>query len=407
MRPRPFSLLIKPSSADCNLNCEYCFYLDRSTLYPSSKYHRMNQTVLEQMICSYMQTEQPVYSFTWQGGEPTLMGLDFFNHAIILQNISSKPGTSITNGLQTNATFIDDTWAAFFARHRFLIGVSLDGTKHFHDKYRRYKNGQGSYTNVLSGIKCLQNQKVEFNILTLVSQANVSSPLDTYRYLRDDVKCFFHQYIECVEFDSHNTLMPYAIHGNQWGDFLCTIFDEWARYDTQSVSIRLFDSILSMMVDNTPTLCSSGNDCRQYFVVEHNGDVYPCDFYVEKGRKLGNVSEASWSKRLASISYESFGKQKRNWHEQCVICPYLKYCAGDCPKNRSSEDCTTLGAKSILCDGWKQFYSHTLPTFEKLAEEIKKRRKQVNRAPKPAIRIGRNELCLCGSGKKYKKCCIK
>jgi uncharacterized protein len=247
---------------------------------------------------------------------------------------------------------------------------------------------------------------VDLNILTLVSQANISKALEVYQFLRDELECMYHQYIECVEFDARGDLIPFSINGGQWGDFLCTIFDEWLAHDTRRVSVRLFDSILATLVDGRPTLCSAGTDCRNYFVIEYNGDVYPCDFYVKKDLKLRNIADTSWNSMLTSRLYESFGLQKQQWSNACENCHYLRFCGGDCQKNRPRRGINSL-ARSLLCDGWKQFFAHSLPSFRKLAKKIELDRHAAQHLSPPAKNIGRNETCPCGSGKKYKKCCMK
>ena len=416
---RPFSLLVKPSSADCNLRCRYCFYLDRAELYPDATRHRMSDEVLERMISSYMGTAQPQYSIGWQGGEPTLMGLDFFKRVIALEQQYGRPGANISNGLQTNTTLIDDAWATHLARYNFLVGVSIDGPAERHDRYRVFVDGRGAHADVLRGVECLKRQRVEYNVLTLVSQSNVHHPKEIYHYLRDDLDVLFHQYIECVEFDEDGSLAPFAIKAGEWGDFLCGIYDEWiACGDTRRVSVRLFDTILTKLVDGVPNVCASGTDCRQYLVVEHNGDIYPCDFYVRPELKLGNIMEHSWEELLASPLYADFGARKRQWNEACEACEFLSLCAGGCPKNRPGQG-STPHELSVLCAGWKQFYQHTHAGFTRLAAEVRAERDEMARrarydaalarraAGDPSVGVGRNDPCPCGSGKKYKKCCAR
>jgi len=408
---KPFSLLIKPASADCNLHCTYCFYLDRSALYPETKRHRMPDKVLAQMIFSYMKTEQKQYTFGWQGGEPTLMGVDFFRRVTELQQKYGRSGTLVTNGLQTNATLIDEEFAKHLAKYKFLVGVSLDGPENIHNRYRITADGRGSYTDVLRGIEHLKQNNVEFNILTLVTSANVKKGRDVYRFLCD-MGFFYHQYIPCVEFDDKGSPMPFSINGEEWGDFLCEIFDEWIKRDTRKVSVRLFDSILALMVDNERNVCRMGNNCCQYFVVEHNGDIYPCDFFVDSDKRLGNIMNDSWEELQTSPRYIEFGRKKALWNEECNHCEHLKYCSGDCLKHRLYERDNSRDL-SWLCSGWKRFFNHALPELEKLASSIKKERQLQQLANQKRgiqnrfshMKIGRNEPCPCGSGKKYKKCC--
>jgi len=405
LRNKPFSLLIKPASADCNLRCAYCFYLDRKELYPQTSRHRMSDEVLERMISTYMATDQPAYSFGWQGGEPTLMGESFFRRLTELQKEHGKPGSVVANGLQTNATLITDDMAEHLGRYHFLIGVSLDGPEEIHDRYRRTIDGRGSHRQVLQGIERLRRNRVEYNILTLVSAANVEEPARVYRYLMERGE-MYHQYIPCVEFDDDGSPLPYTISGEQWGRFLCGIFDQWRASDTARVSIRLFDSILALMVDGQPNVCSMRTNCCQYFVVEHNGDVYPCDFFVQKDLYLGNVMTHSWDELMRSPVYRAFGERKRRWNRRCDSCPYLAFCAGDCQKQRyyGSED---PGQASHLCAGWRMFYEKTLPEFERLAARVRSMRARSARSPgRDGARTepGRNDPCFCGSGKKYKHC---
>lgn len=366
---KPFSLLVKPASADCNLACEYCFYLDKSRMYPGTSRHRMSDAVLEKMISSYMATEQPQYVFGWQGGEPTLCGVDFFRRATELQERYAPAGASIANGLQTNATLIDDEFAAYLARYNFLVGVSLDGPEKLHNRYRKNAAGAGSHSSVLEGIRRLERNRVEFNILTLVSAGNVGHAREVYRYLKDN-GFYFHQYIPCVEFDAKGEPEPFSIGGDEWGEFLCAIFDEWASGDVRRVSVRLFDAILTYLVDGTRTMCRMERNCCQYFVVEHNGDVYPCDFFVQGDLKLGNVAKHSWQALRNLPRYKEFGKQKLLVNELCRECEYLELCAGDCLKHRLYAG---RGAKTLswLCAGWKRFFAHALGRLKEIAGDVK------------------------------------
>ena len=402
MSTQPFSLLIKPTSADCNLRCTYCFYLKKSELYPDSKNHRMSDEVLEKMISGYLSTEQPVYTFGWQGGEPTLMGQAFFEKVIALQQ-KYGIGKTISNGLQTNGTLIDDSFARLLAEYNFLLGVSLDGPPEVHNRFRTRADGSPTHGDVLQGIECLKRNKVEFNVLTLVNQANVTRGKEIYEYLcKEDF--LYHQYIPCVEFDKNGDLLPYAITGAQWGQFLCDIYDAWSARDTRRVSIRMFDSILNHMLFGGYTVCHMTGNCCQYFVVEHNGDIYPCDFYVEEGKKLGNLTKDSWDEMQNSSRYLEFGAYKAEWDRACTQCEYLTYCSGDCQKHRPN-DGTTEDRLSWLCEGWKAFYQHSLPGSRKLAEDYV-RQNAPNSATKLFVdhKFDRNGLCYCGSKKKYKKC---
>ncbi|MFW9783972.1 MAG: radical SAM protein, partial [Candidatus Heimdallarchaeota archaeon] len=301
---KTFSLLIKPVSADCNLRCKYCFYIGHlDNIEPKP---RMSENTLETMIASYMQTDQNNnYAFGWQGGEPTLLGIKFWEKVVELQTKYAPPGAVISNGLQTNGTLITDELARLFAEYRFLLGVSLDGPPHLHDIYRKTIGQTPSHSLVLQGIKRLKKANVEFNILTLVNSKTVKNTSEIYQYLKDN-EFYYHQYIPCVEFDRNGNLEPYSITGDEWGDFLCELFETWIRNDINKVSIRLFDSIINYLINGTFNVCYMGNNCCQYFVVEYDGNVYPCDFFVQNDLLLGNVKTNSWDEIKKSPIYLKF-----------------------------------------------------------------------------------------------------
>jgi uncharacterized protein len=359
-----FSLLIKPAAADCNLRCAYCFYIGRLGL--TGPRPRMSDEVLEQTIASYMASRQATsYTFSWQGGEPGLLGLSFFKRVVELQKKHAPRRAVVCNGFQTNGTLISDELAAFLAEYKFLFGVSLDGPAPLHDHYRKTRDGQATHALVCKGIERLRKHGVDFNILALVNDRTVKQPRELYGYFKN--RGFLHQqYVPCVEFDEAGRLRPYAITGREWGDFLCAIFDRWIDEDAGRISIRLFDSILEYLVRGKRNACAMGTDCRQYFVVEHDGSVYPCDFFVRDELKLGNVTTGTWREFLESPLYRQFGLEKAKWCDECRACPWLPFCHGDCQKFRPAG----ASAKSVLCDGWQAFYAHALPRLERLAAEI-------------------------------------
>ena len=408
---RGFSLLVKPASADCNLRCEYCFYLEKSGLYPQADSHRMSHEVLERMISSYMSTDQAQYSFGWQGGEPTLMGTEFFRSVVELQQKHGKRGSIVCNGLQTNATLLDDAMARLFAQYHFLLGVSLDGPEEVHNRFRSNRAGSGTHDRVLRGIEILKANGVEFNVLAAVSRSNIDRGARIFEYLVDQ-DILFHQYIPIVEFDDGGNPLPFSITGEQWGEFLCAVFDAWYPRYSRTVSIRLFDSIISMLVDGVPTVCSMGSNCCQYFVVEHNGDVYPCDFFVEPDKRLGNVLSGSWADFLVSPTYRRFGRQKPRFNEACSDCRHRTLCVGDCLKHRFRGERSSRQL-SWLCPGWIRFYDHALDRLKELGSDVVRERadrdaalrREPVRAGGPAgAAAGRNDPCPCGSGRKYKHC---
>lgn len=404
---REFSLLIKPTSADCNLRCDYCFYLNRNSLHPAHAPHRMTTETLEHMVSSFMALPMKQYAFGWQGGEPALMGVEFFRTVTALQQKHGRAGAVVANALQTNATLIDDEFARHLAEYRFLAGVSLDGPAQLHDRYRTDRSRGGSHSRVLRGIECLQRHGVEHNVLVLVSRANVRHARAVYRYLVG-LGLQFHQYIPCVEFDSNGVLQPYAIDSSAWGEFLCELYDTWREGDQRRVSIRMFDSIVAWESSRERTVCTMGRDCRHYFVVEYNGDIYPCDFFVEPSLRIGNVASTPWAAALDSPLYRQFGARKTAWHPMCATCEYLELCAGDCPKHRWPAGVRDSEA-SALCSGWKRFYRHAHAGLRELARTVA--REKAGESGGTAVasqQVGaprRNSQCPCGSGRKYKHCC--
>lgn len=399
-----FSLLIKPVSADCNLRCDYCFYIDHLNIVDHKP--RMSDNTLEAMITNYMQTHQNnQYAFGWQGGEPTLLGIKFWKKVVELQAKYAPPGAMISNGLQTNGTLITDELAKFFAEYKFLLGVSLDGPPFLHNFYRKTIGNTPTHNLVMRGIEKLKKNNVEFNILTLVNNKTVKKASEIYRYLKGH-QFYYHQYIPCVEFDENYNLKPYSITGEDWGTFLCELFDAWIKTDVNTVSIRLFDSIINYLVYGTYNVCYMGNNCCQYFVVEYDGNVYPCDFFVRKDLLLGNVKTDSWDDFIKSKVYNEFGVQKSIWNKSCKECSFVDLCHGDCQKFRY-EDYQNLDRISVLCKGWKKFYTNTLPRFKLLAERIKQKNEINYTLQVKSKKIPRNSACPCGSGKKYKNCCLR
>ena len=364
----------------------------------------MTLETLEVMIKSYMATDQnKQYAFGWQGGEPTLMGLDFFKKVVEFQLKYAQPGSSISNGIQTNATMITDDFARFLGEYKFLVGVSLDGPEYLHDHYRKTIGHKPTHSLVMRGIVHLKRNNVEFNILSLINNLSVKKAKEIYHYLCD--KGFlFHQYIPCVEFDKNGQLKSYSITGKDWGIFLTELFNEWIKQDVNKVSIRLFDSIMEYLVYGRYNVCYMQDNCVQYFVVEHDGGVYPCDFFVQENLLLGSINTNSWEDLINSQTYQSFGAQKSNWNEECNLCPYLSLCHGDCQKFRYGAP-NYPNRLSNLCQGWKIFYTKTLPRFKTIADKFKKENKLTEPYLFKFPKFGRNEACPCGSGEKFKNCC--
>ena len=325
-------LLVKPAGPDCNIKCPRCFYSAKSALFPCAA-HRMGPEVAAKLY-------EQASSITFQGGEPLLMGLDFF-----------KPFAErgIACSLQTNGTLMTPEIARFIAEHRWLTGISFDGPPEIHNRTR-----DNSFDAAKRGYDLLRKAGADVNVLTLVSSANVSEPEALYRFVRDELGATFHQYIECAE----------DLTGDAWGDFLIRVFDEWMKADTRTISVRNFDNVFNWMVAGLRSSCTSCPDCRNYLVVEHNGDVYPCDFFVTPEWKLGNVVTDRIDDLARSPKYAEFGRRKAQYPLRCATCDYLAFCHGDCVKNRDN-------GQSRLCPGIDRFLAHAVPRLEPLAAEFR------------------------------------
>jgi uncharacterized protein len=363
---KPFTLLIKPAGADCNIRCEYCFYLDH--LKMQKKTPRMTDAVLEKLIKGYMKTQQPVYSLAFQGGEPTIMGLDFYKKVVELEKKYAPRGATVANAIQTNGILINDEFAEFLAANKFLVGLSLDGSEHNHNKYRKDAGGKGTHGRVIKAAEIMDKHGVEFNILSLVNSYSVGYARETYEYLKG-LGFNYQQYIPCVEFGQE-----WCVDGEAWGDFLIELFDTWYPEDVYKVSIRYFDSIVNRMVTGQSNVCHMDSHCCQYFVVENDGSVYPCDFFVRPELKLGNIRTGTWQSFVDSPKYHEFGARKMILNRECQSCKWFKLCMGDCQKHRENFP-RDKEALSHLCRGYKKFFEHAIPTFEKIsahaAQEMK------------------------------------
>jgi uncharacterized protein len=357
--------MAKPRGAICNLDCEYCFYLRKEDLYQGSSF-RMSDQTLESYVRQYIAAQRaPEVNFAWQGGEPTLMGLDFFRKAVAYQQKYARPGMRIENALQTNGTLLDDEWCRFFDENRFLIGISLDGPREAHDFYRKDKGGAPTFDRVLHAIQLLKKHQVDFNILTCVSAANGEQPLEVYHFLRDEIGAEHIQFIPIVErenatgFQEGTALTPRSITGEQYGRFLISIFNEWMRRDVGKVFVQMFDTTLGHWLGAPGGLCVFQETCGLALAMEHNGDVYSCDHFVEPRHRLGNLLETPLTELVGSVQQKQFGLDKReSLPHYCRECPVLFACHGGCPKDRT--ELTPDGEPGLnhLCSGFKAFFTH-------------------------------------------------
>jgi uncharacterized protein len=331
--PRISSLLIKPASAVCNLDCAYCFYLDRQAdPYHALPARRMSLETLERLVDTYLFYSYPDSVFAFQGGEPTLAGLPFFTKLVEFQKQYGRNGQTVGNSLQTNALLLDQSWCDLFRAYDWLLGVSLDGPEAVNDLYRVDKRGRGSWKRVIQSVELLQKNNLEFNILCVLSQANVGCPQELYRFYRG-LGIGHLQFIPLAEFDLQGNPLPFTISPEQYGRFLCELFDLWWP-DRRKVRIRFFDNIAEALAGRKPGNCTMHEACDSYVVVEYNGDVYPCDFFVESAWKLGNITLDSWPEIARRTRRYSFASTKTLAHPECQACQYRSICHGGCPKLR-------------------------------------------------------------------------
>ncbi len=367
---KPFTLLIKPSGSDCNLDCRYCFYKNRAPDVGEGK-QRMSYEVLEKLVKDYMELKFPFSGFAWQGGEPTLMGLDFYKSVVELQQKFGVPGQEVSNSLQTNAVLLDDQWCEFLHENKFLVGISIDGPKELHDYYRLDLGGHGTYDKVMRAIECCKEHKVEFNTLTLINNITAEHPDEIFDFLID-LGIRYMQFISCVETDPKSgRIADFSVSPKQYGKFLCRIFDRWMKFGPQNLSIRNFDSILSFFITGRHTVCTFDRHCDHYIVIEHTGDVFPCDFFVDPKWRLGNIMETSMEELATGAAKLDVMQNKQRLCNKCFSCRHLAVCWGGCLKDRMPLDSEKLACESYFCESYTKFFDYSLPRFMKLADKFR------------------------------------
>lgn len=329
----------------------------------------MSDGVLEKLIAYYLQLGFPINNLTWQGGEPTLMGLDFYKKVVANEQKFGADGQEIANSLQTNALNLDDEWCEFLREYNWLVGISLDGPRHLHDYYRCDHSGRGTYDRVMASLENCRKHKVQFNILVLLNDRNVAAPDELFDFfLGKRIK--YLQFVPCVEREGGSEkIADFSITPQQYGDFLCRLFDRWQDFGPEKISIRLFDSLLSYIIQGRHTECTFGRRCDDYIVIEHNGDVFCCDFFVDNDHRLGNILETPLPQLFDSEIKRNFARRKRNVDNKCVICRYYVLCRGGCLKDRIvlNNDWT---APSYFCSAYKQFFEHALGRLSQAAAKV-------------------------------------
>jgi uncharacterized protein len=429
--PAGFHLLAKPTGAVCNLDCSYCFFLSKEMLYPGSRF-RMADEMLEQYVRQLIDAHAglPVVTFAWQGGEPTLMGVDFFRRSVEIADRHLAPGQRAEYTIQTNGTLLDAEWADFFKRHDFLVGISIDGPREIHDEFRVNKGGRGSFDQVMAGLEHLAAAGVEWNALTTVHAENGDRGREVYRFLRDGCGARFIQFIPIIErvaeagddgavpwsswrdrplyVQEGSAVTNRSIGAEQYGRFLVDVFEEWVRSDIGTVYVQMFDVALANWVGEPPGLCVHSETCGLALALEHTGDLYCCDHFVEPEYKLGNIAEHRMADLVASPKQRDFGLAKRDaLPAYCRSCDVRFACHGGCPKDRFVLTPDGEPGLNYLCPGFKVFFHHVDAPMRAMRDLLRR-----GRAPSEIMAAyaaadatrGRNDSCTCGSGRKWKRC---
>lgn len=387
---RPVYVMLKPIGSVCNLACDYCYYLEKSRLYPDVKQHILTEELLERFIKEYIecQTTNEIL-FTWHGGETLMRPLSFYKKALELQRKYGR-GRQIDNCIQTNGTLLTDEWCRFFKENNFLVGISIDGPQDFHDEYRRNKQGLPSFYKVMRGVELLKKHQVEYNAMAVVNDYNVDFPLEFYNFFKE-IDCRYIQFspiVERVKKGNLSTpldkgeevaLAPFSVDAMKWGEFLCTLFDEWVKNDVGTFFIQLFDATLANWVGEKPGICTLAATCGHAGVMEFNGDVYSCDHFVFPEYKLGNIRTQTLTEMMYSPAQLRFGQDKHDkLPGQCKECEFLFACHGECPKNRFLY--TTEGEYGLnyLCEGYKIFFKHVAPYMDFMKHELLAKRPPAN-----------------------------
>lgn len=389
---RPLYVMLKPAGSLCNLRCKYCYYLEKNALYTEQKNHVISDEMLNKFIREYIEAQtSPDVLFCWHGGETLMRPISFYRRAIELQRKYAR-GRRIDNTIQTNATMLTDEWCEFFRENNFLVGVSIDGPQEFHDEYRRTATGKPTFHKVMQGIRLLNKHNVEWNALAVVNDFNAEYPLEFYNFFKE-IGCHYIQFTPIVErrierndglslapgMEEGGELVDFSVTPEQWGKFLCTIFDEWVRHDVGTYFIQIFDATLANWAGVQPGLCSLAKECGHAGVMEFNGDVYSCDHFVYPEHLLGNINEKTITEMMYGEKQREFAKLKHELlPQQCRECPVEFACHGECPKNRFTRDKYGNPGLNYLCKGYRQFFEHVKPYMDFMKGELDAKRPPSN-----------------------------
>ena len=378
---REFQVFVKPIGPICNLNCSYCYYLGKEQLYPKAEQFLMSDEILEEYIDQHISASlEKVIRFSWHGGEPTLLGLDYFRKIVALQRKHQPPNRLIVNGIQTNGTLLDEDWCRFFARESFAVGLSLDGPREMHDRYRVGKDQRPTHKQTMRGYKLLRKHHVYTDILCVVNAYNVKYPLQTYRFFKQ-INAKYVNFLPLVnpQLGTESNVSPISVSAEAWGTFLCTIFDEWVDRDIGRIKVQVFEEATRTAFNQEHSLCIFRPTCGNIPVVEHNGDFYPCDHFVNAEHRLGNIKETSLMELLESSAQRAFGKAKvETLPRLCRECEVKAMCNGACPKDRFLKIPDEELGLNYLCAGYKRFFIHCAPFVSMVAMQWREQNLNVN-----------------------------
>ena len=412
---RPFQVFVKPTASLCNLGCSYCYYLKKADLYPKVRSYRMTDEILEAYIDQHIKIyPNSVIRFSWHGGEPTILGIDYFRKIVGMQKRHKPSNKLIVNGIQTNGTLLTEEWCRFLAKERFTIGLSIDGPRELHDRYRLTKSGEPTHENTMRGYSLLRNQEITPDILCVVNAYNVQYPAHVYHFFKE-IGAKYIGFLPLVvsQPGSANGVRQDSVPAEAFGEFLCTIFDEWKSQDVGKVKIQIFEEAAKTALEQEHELCIFRKTCGDVPVIEYNGDFFSCDHFVDPEHRLGNIMNLPLIDLLESQEQIAFGQNKFDKLPlYCRDCEVLSMCNGECPKNRFILTPDGEEGLNYLCAGYKLFFKHCMPFVKEVAnlwrrQTVEQKVSHTRAGIEPGrIKIGRNDPCPCGSGKKYKKCCL-
>lgn len=404
---REFQVFIKPAGSACNLGCHYCYYLGKGNLYPDEKSLRMTDDILEKYIVQHISASpSPTIRFSWHGGEPTILGLDYFRKIVKLQRKHKPSNQRIVNGIQINGTLLNEDWCRFLGKEDFAVGLSLDGPQKMHDQHRVTKGQKPTYEKVMRGYKLLQQYRIHCDILCVVNAYNVQYPIKIYRFFKQ-IKAQYISFLPLVEPqpDAEGGVSQRTVPADAFGTFLCAIFDEWMSQDIGRIKVQIFEEAAQTAFGQDHALCIFRKTCGDIPVIEHNGDFFSCDHFVDNKHNIGNIQEIPLAELLESPAQRAFGQAKLNTlPHYCRTCEVREMCNGECPKNRFIQTPDDKPGLNYLCAGYKRFFTHCKPFIEQLAALQRQNKRPANAQTNP--QVGRNDPCPCGSGLKYKKCCM-